>query len=384
MKIRSAFIDKETSNKFLTIVAKYQRKAKALLLAFVIANASYKSVVATLTSLALHFRKECDKAEIKHLDLDKYAQDMFNDMLAIYTALKSSFKNVASSNQIASVTNSIKKALKTNVDDKKEIKLAEVDNIENFYTGEYGQIEGYNYAKQLQERVEDLAMNEFKSSDGRSFFAQAELDLRHDIQLERLDDIYDEIGVDNPVRSIDDKTTSAVDISKSFNEDGSINTDTLRWLSSHKDCSKRCAKWQGKLVSLVLPAINDKLETGYSIDNHKIYSFLAIESQTDEYGYHNNIINGFNCRHHLIKYQDKALVQEKYTKKEIEASRKLNAKQRELEREIRHLKDYLELATTEKNAKKIAIIKKKIKIKISEYYEFCRTNNLVIERNRIK
>ena len=145
--------------------------------------------------------------------------------------------------------------------------------------------------------IKDLSNNEFKSVEGRSFFAQAELDLRHDIQMNRLDDIYASIGEDNPIM----KENAVVNVSKSFNADGSINTDTLRWLSSHKDSSERCAKWQGKLVSLLLPAINDKFETGYKIDGHKIYSFLAIENeeQVTKSGkrYKNNIIcsGNSNC-----------------------------------------------------------------------------------------
>ena len=382
MKIRSAFVDRETSNKFLSIVQRFQREAKKQVLLFVMIKADLSIFSVVAMKVASEFVKACKKENIKHLDLNKYAQEIINDMIAWFTILSTEFKNAKQEYNLASINVTEKQALKTDTI-QSEQKYIDKTDIENFYFGEEGQIEGYRYAKDLQQRVEDLANNEFKSKEGRSFFAQAELDLRHDIQLEKLDDIYEKLGMSNPIRSLDDKSTSAVDISKSFNEDGSINTDTLRWLSSHKDCSERCAKWQGKLVSLVLPAINDKLETGYKINGHKIYSFLAIEGQTDEYGYHNNIINGFNCRHHLLNYQDKALVPEKFTKKEIEASRKLNAKQRELEREIRHLKDNLELAIAENNTKKIAYYRKTIKIKVREYYEFCRTNNLVIERKRI-
>lgn len=387
MNIRYPFIDKDTSNKFLPIVTKYQRKAKTMLLVFAMNKTSVAVVSVAVASLSKAFKSECEKAKIEHLDIEKYARELFSDTMAWYLFLSSSFNEAKNS---TSSMMTIKKALKldTEKEEKKidskmklieEDKITNIDEIVNFYTGEYGQLDGVQYAKELQDRVEELANNEFKSSEGRSFFAQAELDLRHDIQLERLDDIYDELGLDNPVRN----ENAVVDTSKAFNEDGSLNVDTLRWLSSHKDCSERCSKWQGKLVSLVLPAINDKLETGYKINHHKIYSFIAIENQVDKYGYKNNIINGFNCRHHLLKFQDEALVPEKFTKKEIELSRKLNAKQRELEREIRHLKDLLDLEIKANNTRKIALLKKKIKIKISQYKEFCKKNNLVIELKRI-
>lgn len=78
--------------------------------------------------------------------------------------------------------------------------------------------------------------------------------------------------------------------------------EDLWWLSSHVGCSERCKPRQGKLVSLHLHAIDNTMWTGMVIKNQKVYSFMDIENQVDKYGYKNNIINGFNCRHFLVSY----------------------------------------------------------------------------------
>ena len=88
------------------------------------------------------------------------------------------------------------------------------------------------------------------------------------------------------------------------------------WLSSHPNCSKRCAAWQGKLVALEGHApspqtVVDHKSFNYTksryfmhkVDGIPVYSLSDIMATVDDkYGYHNNIISGFNCRHHLIPY----------------------------------------------------------------------------------
>lgn len=112
----------------------------------------------------------------------------------------------------------------------------------------------------------------------------------------------------------------------------------LFWLSSHADCSVRCAKWQGKLVSMSLPPIDLSMKTGQTINGTTIYSFNGIENIVDEYGYKNNIINGFNCRHHLIAYKGEKNVPIEFSSKDIAKERKINERLRYYEREVRRLK----------------------------------------------
>ena len=155
----------------------------------------------------------------------------------------------------------------------------------------------------------------------------------------------------------------------------------LFWLSSHKGCSKRCEKWQGKLVSLTLPSIDNTFWTGKTIENHKIYSFTAIENQVDKYGYKNNIINGFNCRHSLIEYIE-GKKPEFIDNEEIAKTRKYESIQRELERAIRKKKSdlYVTSMVDKKKSKKLGIEIAELE---REYKIFCKKHKLIIQNYRI-
>ena len=155
----------------------------------------------------------------------------------------------------------------------------------------------------------------------------------------------------------------------------------LFWLSSHSNCSKRCEKWQGKLVSLTLPSIDSTFWTGKTIHNNKIYSFAAIENQVDKYGYKNNIINGFNCRHFLIEYIE-GKKPEFIDDKEIAKVRHYESIQRELERAIRKKKSdlYITSQVDKKKSKKLGIEIAELE---KEYKIFCKKHKLVIQSYRI-
>ena len=74
------------------------------------------------------------------------------------------------------------------------------------------------------------------------------------------------------------------------------------------------------------------------IDGNTVYSLKAVTSQVDKYGYTNNIIVGFNCRHKLVPYKKGSLPPTEYNAEEVKKQREINAKLREYEREIRKLK----------------------------------------------
>lgn len=156
----------------------------------------------------------------------------------------------------------------------------------------------------------------------------------------------------------------------------------LWWLSSHANCSERCAKHQGKLVSLTLSSIDDTFFTGQIVDGIKVYSFTDIENQVDKYGYKNNIINGFNCRHTMYKYEKGGVRPKKYSENGVSKVRKLENAQREMERAIRRKKSAYE--TTKyiypEQAKKL---KQEIKTLTNQYKEFCNKYGLVREDYRI-
>ena len=151
----------------------------------------------------------------------------------------------------------------------------------------------------------------------------------------------------------------------------------LFWLSAHSNCSKRCEKWQGKLVSMTLPSIDNTFWTGKTIENYKIYSFTAIENQVDKYGYKNNIINGFNCRHSLIEYVEG----QKPEFKEIPNIHYLTI-QKELERALRKKKsDVIIIEMVDK--KKAKNLKAEISALLSQYKAFCKKHDLTIQLYKI-
>ena len=156
------------------------------------------------------------------------------------------------------------------------------------------------YKKRLEARIfqlADMPIKDYSQMSSLSIWARSEIDIRremHETEIKKL-------------------------ITKG---------DTLRRLSSHKDCSKRCEAWQGKLVDLEKPAIDSSMWTGDYYKREKVYSLPAITSQVDKYGYRNNIIVGFNCRHTLIKPNDNP---NDYSVREIKKAREINARMRQYE-----------------------------------------------------
>lgn len=101
--------------------------------------------------------------------------------------------------------------------------------------------------------------------------------------------------------------------------------------SSHADCSKRCAPWQGRIYSLD--------GTSGTIDGHR---YVPLEEATDIYYrtkagrvYKNGLL-GFNCRHELTPYVGEML--QTISAKERKAENAITQKQREMERAVRNAK----------------------------------------------
>lgn len=116
-----------------------------------------------------------------------------------------------------------------------------------------------------------------------------------------------------------------------------ISKSDLLLISTHSYCSNRCFPDQGKIVSASLPAVDAELWTGkYTSKGDKIYSLKAMLSRVDSKGYHNFIISGFNCKHHLSPITDGDS-----PKREVEPPEHHHgeAKLREMERNLRRLSD---------------------------------------------
>lgn len=168
-----------------------------------------------------------------------------------------------------------------------------------------------NYATKLKERMAQMAEKDPSFiEEGKapmSIFAKAEMDVRHDEQMAKLE----------ALRKHGYKWC---------------------WLSSHADCSDRCAPWQGKLVDINGLSDLPSHRMGYKKGGYEVYSLRSIMDETDKYGYKNNIIVGFNCRHRLIPYHEGSVPPKKFSHRVMSKERKINAELRAMEREIRATK----------------------------------------------
>lgn len=212
-----------------------------------------------------------------------------------------------------------------------------------------------DYEKTVYKRMDEFAQTPLTTyEEGKkpiSLWQKAELDVRYNKQMEMLQNLTDQ-GVE------------------------------LAWISSHVDCSKRCEKWQGKLVSLTEHATMSGFRVKKT-DGHWVYSLPDIMAQTDKYGYHNNIICGFNCRHRLTAYEpDKAKPRE-YTKEEVAKQRNIEENIRKIEREIR-LQKTRQLFYEKLGEKKIAKqIENRVKMLTEKYKRYCERNGYAWFQYRI-
>ena len=231
-----------------------------------------------------------------------------------------------------------------------------------------------NYDKEIEKRIKQLSESATTTSEeGKkpiSLWQKAELDVRYENQMKRLEDLR----------------ASGVEYA---------------FISSHPNCSKRCEVWQGSLVSLnqraTTPQQNIKKHrydkrsflVG-TIDHKPVYSLTDIMNCVDEYGYNNNIICGFNCRHKLTPYTGQN-APTKYDDEDIKEQRKIENKIRELERKIKALKKEYELLQKDYQLTKSKSVKQQLELlkiqidKMVEFYKrFCEQNGYAYELYRIK
>lgn len=179
-----------------------------------------------------------------------------------------------------------------------------------------------NYPQELKARLNGLAKTQTVATEpGKkaiTVWQKAELDIRYENQINKMDELKQQ-GHD------------------------------LVWISTHPDCSKRCQAWQGCLVSLSKHAKNpQKNVRNYKynkasflvgkVDGINVYSLSDIQDCETGYGYKNNVVTGFNCRHKLRPYTKGSVAPQEYTKQEIKEQREINQNLRAMERKIRYLK----------------------------------------------
>lgn len=227
-----------------------------------------------------------------------------------------------------------------------------------------------NYAKEVKKYVNDFGGDPFTivEKDGKrpiSLWQKAELDVRYENQMQNLQSMRAE-GI------------------------------KYAWLSSHPNASKRCSAWQGELVAIEGHALAPQKVVNHktfkynknsfligTVDKHKVYSLTDIMDVIDDrYGYHNNIICGFNCRHRLIPYTGQ-LPPKEYTKEDIEKQRAIESRIRELERKIRTLKKKLSLFERLGDKDAIRSLKAQIRDLTAYYKSYCERNGYAWYEYRI-
>ena len=218
-----------------------------------------------------------------------------------------------------------------------------------------------DYPKLLKERIKDLSKTQTISttgdSNGMSLWQKAELDLRHEKQMDMIDELKNR-GV------------------------------KLAWTSSHPDCSKRCEPWQGKLFDL--EATHSDLSNhrmNYKVEGNTVYCFNEVihQQQKTKSGkvYENNIIVGFNCRHKLIEWTPKSVAPKEFSKKDVAEQRKINLKLRELERKIRYLKQQVILYNSIDKQRAMRI-QRQVDRLVAYYKKFANDNGYSWYEYRIK
>jgi len=102
----------------------------------------------------------------------------------------------------------------------------------------------------------------------------------------------------------------------------------LVWISSHPNCSPRCAQFQGKLYSL-------DGTSGIESGNRYVPIETALQGLN---GDGNGCISGYNCRHRAIEYRPQSRPPADFTNKEIKKEYAIDKQQRNYENTIRQLK----------------------------------------------
>ncbi len=147
------------------------------------------------------------------------------------------------------------------------------------------------------------------------------------------------------------------------------------WISSHPDCSPRCAEYQGRLYSLFHGTVKvDGKEYGEkgTIDG---ISYRPInEALAGKSGDGNGCISGYNCRHRAIEYERGSKPPADYTEAEMKRAYAVDKRQRAYENQIRQLKTQEKLQRACGMKKEADAIRKKWQRLTDEYQIYSMDN----------
>lgn len=219
-----------------------------------------------------------------------------------------------------------------------------------------------DYAKKLKQRMKELAEAPMTTAErGKhqiDLWQKAELDVRYEHNMKMIEDLKNE-GHD------------------------------LCYISSHPDCSHRCERWQGVLVSLTKRAKSPQYQYKGAkssfvvgqVDGKPVYALIDIMKCKDKYNRENSVISGYNCRHRLIPYSGQ-LPPTEYTKEDIKKQREVEGKIRAMEREIRKQGKYVKFLEST-DPKEAPRAKARLRNMVANYKDYCNRNGYAWEKYRI-
>ena len=287
---------------------------------------------------------------------DKMIREQYRRALTKFVAITALIATNTEKEGLRPVKVSTPKQL-MNAIQKKELKL-------NMWAEAKAAVRVENYPKEIKNYITRMTNETITTKEpGKhpiSLWQKAELDIRHDKQMAMIQE---------------------------FKDSG----DEFAWISSHPDCSKRCERFQGELVSLKQSAGGGQTEKSpksafylKTVDGHKVYSLPDIIAVVDKYGYNNNILVGFNCRHYLIKYKPGQKPPTEYSAKDVKRMREINSNCRAMERQIRDYKTQEKLYNEIGNKKMAAHYKYEAEQLTRAYKQYCNKNGFAWYEYRIK
>ena len=160
------------------------------------------------------------------------------------------------------------------------------------------------------------------------------------------------------------------------------------YVPPHANCSKRCQPYQGKVYSLTGKTERFDGRTFKPIED--VAEKVTVRGKRDPSRVYAAGLFAYNCRHTMVPYQEGQNV-EQIPAETIDRTRALEAKQREMERDIRLKKEKYELlkiVRDESNNKGLTEDVKKVRAEWlqlrRDYVAYCDANDLVIYEDRMK
>lgn len=164
----------------------------------------------------------------------------------------------------------------------------------------------------------------------------------------------------------------------------------LVYVPPHSNCSKRCQPYQGKVYSLT--GQREQYDRGTAIPIEDVAENVTVQGKRDPSRTYYAGLFSYNCRHRMRPYHDGQFL-EVIPKDVIESTRKIEQRQREMEREIRTLKEQRlyyrvikkKLTKAQQGVMKTEIdgLTDKIKDKTKAYESYSARNNVPYNPTRL-